>query len=227
MDSMDRAEQDQNSDTEPRCHITSSWHWSVLLLAFSVSIIALAVAVRTQMEFTGPSARARTTDLAAAVEEVRASVKAIQQRLDERDTAEGTPFDIALAPLEGPGVRVTIDDSHAEQGTNLHDQDLLLLVNELRSADAEGIAINGQRLSATSPIRCTGPTIRVNGVALGPPYSIEAVGDPETLASALDLPRGIVQELRSVKIRVKVEKSEDLTLPSAPATPLKAGRAEF
>jgi uncharacterized protein YlxW (UPF0749 family) len=132
-------------------------------------------------------------------------------------------FDLALAPMVGPGITVEIDDSDAHQGTVLHDQDLLVLVNELWAADAEGVAINGQRLSTASPIRCTGPTVRVNDVALGTPFRIGAVGDPDALRSALRLPNGIVAELETVGIAVKVERSDRVELPSAAFRPLRWG----
>jgi len=132
-------------------------------------------------------------------------------------------FDLALAPMVGPGITVEIDDSDAHQGTVLHDQDLLVLVNELWAADAEGIAINGQRLSTASPIRCTGPTVRVNDVALGTPFRIDAVGSPDALRSALRLPNGVVAELDLVGIEVKVDRSDRVELPSAAFRRLRWG----
>ena len=43
----------------------------------------------------------------------------------------------------------------------IHDDDLLRVINELRAAGAEGIAINGERIVAMSEIRCAGPTLSV------------------------------------------------------------------
>jgi uncharacterized protein YlxW (UPF0749 family) len=143
----------------------------------------------------------------------------------DKRAPEPTVHDQTLAPMSGPGISVTVDDSHAEQGTVVHDQDLLVLVNELRAADAEGIAINGIRLTATTATRCTGPTVRVGGTAVGPPFRIEAVGDPGTLEAALRLPGGIVEELSSVGIEVHVVERSDVKLPSAPFAPPRFGEA--
>ena len=81
-----------------------------------------------------------------------------------------------LVAMEGPGVVVTIDDSKikSKAGDNqnlyiIHDDDLLRVINELRAAGAEVISINGQRLIATSEIRCAGPTLAVNKVRSAPP----------------------------------------------------------
>ena len=121
--------------------------------------------------------------------------------------------------MAGPGTSVILDDSAAIQGVVLHDQDLLLLVNELWAADAEAIAINDQRLSTTTAIRCTGPTVRVNGVAVGSPFIVEAIGDPGALSAALRLPNGIVDELQSVNIKVTVETADRIVVPAGVRRP--------
>ena len=52
----------------------------------------------------------------------------------------------------------------------IHDEDILRMVNELRASIGAGtIAINDQRLIGTSEIRCSGPTITVNGKVFEPP----------------------------------------------------------
>ena len=74
-----------------------------------------------------------------------------------------------LEPVKGPGLIVTLTDSTQplQPGENpnlytVHDEDILKVVNELRAGGAEAIAVNEQRLIATSEIRCAGPTVLVN-----------------------------------------------------------------
>ena len=55
----------------------------------------------------------------------------------------------------------------------IHDEDILRIVNELRAGGAEAIAINDQRLIGTSEIRCSGPTITVNGKGFGAPLQLK------------------------------------------------------
>ena len=63
----------------------------------------------------------------------------------------------------------------------IHDSDVRDVVNELFASGAKGVAVGGQRLIATSPIRCVGPVIRVNQKEISAnPVVIEAVGDPMT-----------------------------------------------
>ena len=86
------------------------------------------------------------------------------------------------------------------------------MVNELFAAGAKGVAVGGQRLVTTSPIRCVGPVIRVNQKEIrANPVTIEAVGDPEVLASGLDIIRFSLEFHRN--FRVEVEEKESIVLP--------------
>lgn len=86
-------------------------------------------------------------------------------------------YQAGLCAVEGPGIMVTLNDSKqkVKLGDNqnlyiVHDEDLLRVINELRAAGAEAIAINDQRLVSRSEIRCVGPTVTVNGKMFGPPF---------------------------------------------------------
>ena len=74
-----------------------------------------------------------------------------------------------LLPLVGPGVEVTLDNTPGAElgygenaGYIIRDEDLLKVLNDLRGAGAEAIAINGQRILATSQVRLAGNHINVN-----------------------------------------------------------------
>ena len=85
-----------------------------------------------------------------------------------------------LTPVQGPGVVVTLNDSKKKMPAQLppgmappnliYNSDINQVVNELKAAGAEAIAINGQRLVATSYIRPAGPTILINSTPTVPPY---------------------------------------------------------
>lgn len=127
--------------------------------------------------------------------------------------------------MEGPGVKVTLDDSTvaSKPGDNanlyiIHDDDLLRLINELRAAGAEALSINQERLLDISEIRCAGPTVSVNNNRFSPPYEIVAIGDPKTLESALRLRGGIIETLKFWGISVKVKQSDDLVVPAFKGT---------
>ena len=127
--------------------------------------------------------------------------------------------------MEGPGVKVTLDDSTvvAKPGDNanlyiIHDDDLLRLINELRAAGAEALAVNKERLLDISEIRCAGPTVSVNNNRFSPPYEIIALGNPQTLESSLRLRGGVIETLKFWGITVDVKQSNNLLVPAFKGT---------
>lgn len=126
-----------------------------------------------------------------------------------------TRVEAGYEELTGPGLLIQIfdaDDGHTED-TIVHDSDIRDIVNELFTIGAKGIAIGDQRLTTTSSIRCVGPTIRVNDQSIPVnPVVIKAVGDPEVLASGLDIFTIIFDMYGG--LRLEIEKVDSLTLPA-------------
>lgn len=88
--------------------------------------------------------------------------------------------------VRGPGITVRVADNLTDDPLNInykivHDLDVRMIINDLNSAGAEAIAINGKRIVSTTEVICIGPVIRVNGEAVAAPFIIKAIGDPETL----------------------------------------------
>ncbi len=119
---------------------------------------------------------------------LRSDVAAARRRLSSTSAEDARRLrDVQLwagtAAVSGPGLEIRLSDSRREaktdgdrQSLSVHDVDLQLVVNALWAAGAEAVAVNGQRLVATSPIRAAGETITVNFRPLVPPYKIETVG---------------------------------------------------
>ncbi len=140
--------------------------------------------------------------------------KSLKEEVDELKYRAG------LTAVQGKGVVIHIEDSKipvkAGENQNLyliHDDDILRVLNELRAAGAEAISINNQRVVAMTEVRCTGPTIMINSVHVAPPYVVEAIGDPDTLKSALELRGGVVDTLEHWSIGVDIVKSNNITIP--------------
>ena len=128
-------------------------------------------------------------------------------------------MEAGLVEVVGPGVMVSLQDSSAANVTGdeadylIHDNDLLSVINELRSAGAEAISLNGERILATSEVRCTGAVVTVNGRRYAAPYIIFAIGDPDTLYSALTMRSGVADILSQWGISVRVTASDLLLIP--------------
>jgi len=107
--------------------------------------------------------------------------------------ADTLQMEAGLVAVQGPGMRVTISDNdqppeNAANPSNyiVHDYDLRVLVNALWKGGAEAIAINGERLTLMSAIRCVGTTVLINNQQVTSPFVIDAIGDSERMTAALD-----------------------------------------
>jgi len=127
-----------------------------------------------------------------------------------------------LTELEGPGLVVTLKDSEspAMQGVGgndliVHDIDVLRVVNELWAAGAEAVSVNNRRVACSSSFRCVGPVVHVDGVPISSPVTIRAIGDGPTLRGGLNMPLGVLAEIRSSDpAMVQIETVKALRLPS-------------
>ncbi|NLM78415.1 MAG: DUF881 domain-containing protein [Ruminococcaceae bacterium] len=74
------------------------------------------------------------------------------------------------------------------EGAEIRDSILRQFVNELRNLGAQAIAINDERLVATSEIRNSGSQIIINGNGYNrqEPFEIKAITDPQNEKSILD-----------------------------------------
>ena len=122
-------------------------------------------------------------------------------------------------PAQGPGVRVTVTDSGGGVGTN----QLLNGLQELRDAGAEVIEVNDEvRVVAQTAMRdAPGGGVVIDGKRLRSPYVIDAIGDPHTLATALDFTGGFVSDVEGVGGKVAIQRLRDVRISSVrtPAAP--------
>ena len=126
---------------------------------------------------------------------------------------------LGLSEVKGPGVIVTLKDSKTNSANVLnindllvHDLDVLSVINELKNAGAEAISINDQRIISTTAISCEGNVININGEKVGVPFTIKAIGLPESL-DALSRPGGYLEILKRYGIEAELKKSNDITIP--------------
>lgn len=117
---------------------------------------------------------------------------------------------IGTVAATGPGVILTIADT----APGVPAETMLDVINELRNAGAEAMEIRGSPESGpesgpesdTVAVRVGMDTwvtgapgaLVVDGVTVEPPYSILAIGDPPTLAAALNIPGGAVDAVERV-----------------------------
>lgn len=123
--------------------------------------------------------------------------------------------------VKGPGIEIVIDDPPKEPGFEnegsiiMYNYDLLLsVINILNASGAEAISINDQRMISTTEIHLAGNSVKINSVPTAPPYVIKAIGNSETLESALNFRYGIISDLRErYNLQVNIKKANELIVP--------------
>ena len=162
-------------------------------------IASLADAVRAaehRVQAAGQQAaalQARLNELTRRSAVGNSAVASAQHTLKQLRTPGG------LTALAGPGLEVVLDDaSSASTGTNVdpnellvHQSDLQAVVNALWAGGAQAMSISGQRIIATSAVRCVGPTLLLNGQVFSPPYRVLAIGPGRRMLKALAASPGV------------------------------------
>ncbi|UOQ93085.1 DUF881 domain-containing protein [Halobacillus shinanisalinarum] len=121
-------------------------------------------------------------------------------------------------PVKGPGVKVTLSDAqYVPEKDNInnyivHESHIHLVINELLSAGAKAVSINGQRYFRDSYISCTGPVVTVDGIKHSAPFVISAIGDSHVLYSSLDLTRGVIDQLENKHVDVQLMKDGEVKM---------------
>jgi uncharacterized protein YlxW (UPF0749 family) len=120
-------------------------------------------------------------------------------------------------PVSGPGITIEIDPG----ADPLRLTALLDLIEELRTSGAEAMEIEGAdgeavRLVASSSIEVSQPApgLNVGGELISPPYRLQVIGPPDTLAGAIDFYQGPQDQLEEQGAEVKVEPEEKIDIES-------------
>lgn len=153
------------------------------------------------------------------IEETAANENILIKNL--KDELEKYKILAGFTNVKGRGIQVVIDDPpqdsqfNSEISTITVRYDLLLsTINNLNSAGAEALSINGQRILATTEIHYASNSVIINNVPTAPPFIINAIGNPDTLESALNFRFGIVWDMReNYGLQVNIKKFDELLIP--------------
>ena len=146
--------------------------------------------------------RATLADLETGVDQAQAAREATRERVETLRILAGSTV------VVGPGVVLTIADREGA----LQASDLLDAVQELRDAGAEAIAVDGERVVVTTAIIDSAEGIVVGDAVVQSPYVIEAIGPPDTLASGLSFPGGVLESVREAGAQGVVSRRDSLQI---------------
>jgi len=215
-----------------------AWVWQVTALCVILGMLT-ALSLKTQRlaietnEPTRPAAlraayrilKTQNVELERELSDYKVRLERMVKRPQSQDFQrlfDDTKMIAGTVAVHGPGIIVVLKDSplrtpsETQEVVNdhiVHDDDIRGVVNDLFVAGAEAISVNGQRLMATSSIRCVGPVVLVNSTQVAPPFIIKAIGKPETLEGALKLPMGVADALFLLDM-IEVTKEPDIVVPA-------------
>ncbi|MFB7664305.1 DUF881 domain-containing protein [Kitasatospora sp. NPDC056138] len=186
----------------------------------------------------------RVNDATGGADKLQKQIESLRDKVEQaQDHALRSQGDGGLAAVagqagtgevSGPGVKLVIEDASGtgaggsvnnprqadgfQNSGRLKDRDLQLVVNGLWSSGAEGVAINGQRLTVLSAIRAAGDAVLVDNRPLVPPYTVLAIGDGQRFATAFQNAEAghylrLIQDSYGIKSNLSVQKK--VTLPGA------------
>ncbi|WP_435745784.1 DUF881 domain-containing protein [Nocardioides sp. SYSU DS0663] len=150
--------------------------------------------------------------LEEARDDLRSDSDQVRTALEEAQSEVATLSVLAgLTPVTGPGIRITI----TETDRPVEVQDMLDLVQELRTVGAEAMQVNGKvRLVASTSFAQTEGGLLVDGELVGPPYVIDAIGEPHTLEGAVTFHQGPQDAFEADHAVVEVEQRQTLDIES-------------
>lgn len=200
-----------------------------LLATLLTLVLGVGVVAQVRATSTSDLEDLRESDLVALLDDVTARADELQQEVteleDDRDRLLGASDDTeaqeaaqarldsyrilaGTAPVEGPGVRLVIQDPDGAFTPTMG----VDLIQELRDAGAEAIQVGPVRVVASTWVGGTPGDLVVDGTDLDFPLIVLAIGDSHTLAGALQIPGGVSDSVRRVGGEVLVREGESLLI---------------
>ncbi|MBI4235434.1 DUF881 domain-containing protein [Candidatus Peregrinibacteria bacterium] len=148
----------------------------------------------------------------------------IQSETANLEILESLKMEVGLSKVHGIGLTITLQDGKnaVREGANVSDKDLVQasdirdLINILFASNADAIAINDQRVIASSAIASVGTTILVNNAYITPPFLISAVGDSDIMLQRIlndSLLKGLHERNKKQNILFKIVVKNIMTIP--------------
>ena len=167
-----------------------------------VTILDNATLQSSRLEQSARDLQATRDELVSDSTGGAAALTAAQKRLDALGILAGT----ALA--HGPGIRMTIVDPAAKVEAPL----LLDAIEELRDAGAEAIQVGSVRVVASTYFVRAGSGLEIDGTKVTQPYTILAIGDPQTMSSAMEIPGGLSETVRGLPATITITQEKELVV---------------
>lgn len=126
--------------------------------------------------------------------------------------------------VKGPGLIIKLEDGDRDELLDteskilskiLHEQDIARVLNEIKNAGAEAIAINDHRILTNTAVSCYGAFIGFEDESsVFTPFYIYVIGNPEEMKAVLLADNSVLKKLMLREIKVDIEEKEEIVLPA-------------
>jgi uncharacterized protein YlxW (UPF0749 family) len=166
---------------------------------------------------TSQRAEAEIARLESTRDDLLSSTGAREAALVQAQTDADTLAILAgLVPVTGPGIRITV----TEVDGAVEVQDMVDTFQELRTAGAEAIQVNGEvRVVADTAVEDATGGLTIGGELVSSPYVIDVIGDSHTLAEAVEFPFGPRDLFEEDGATVEVDELSSLDIESTAKPP--------
>ena len=128
-----------------------------------------------------------------------------------------------ISSIKGPGLVIKIEDGNINKLLDteiqiyrkmLHENDMALVLNDIRNAGAQAIAIDDHRILPNTGVSCYWAFIGFEDESTtSNPFYIYVIGNPEEMKAALLAENGVIQGLLLREIKVEIEEKDEIILP--------------
>jgi uncharacterized protein YlxW (UPF0749 family) len=203
----------------------AQWNGSLARQEFTSSAQQVLAAQVLELEREQGELRDQIEDTEAEVQSFQVestTSSVVLAQLNQR--VEAARLAAGLAAVRGPGAVIEIADSQRVVPPGGNPSSFIVLVDDLRdivaalwASGAEAVAINGERLVATSSIYGVGASVLVNTAFLSPPFRVEAIGPDGLLDRFLGQEAfvgRVAQRIEFFGLEFATAAVDDLTLPA-------------
>lgn len=125
--------------------------------------------------------------------------------------------------VKGPGLIIKMQDEEIDRVWDtqaeiarkmIHEDDMALVINDIRSAGAEAISINNHRILTNTNVSCYWAYIGFEDESsVFAPFYISVIGNPEEMKAILLSENSVIQRLKARKIKVEIEVKDEVIIP--------------
>ena len=154
-------------------------------------------------------------DTANQLEQAKTNLEEYKNKIDDTQAAselldkELQQADLYLGKtdVEGAGI-INLSDGTS----NIIAEDLINLMNELKTAEAEAISVNGQRVTNLTEFADVDSYIVVNGTRLSSPYTIQVIGNQKYLESGITAKGGFSDDMTSNGKNISITEDNNIKI---------------